>query len=243
MVIELDDVWVSYYEKSAPALKGVCLKVVPGDAIAIVGPSGSGKTTLLRVILGFLKPTRGRVEVLGQAPWERETLSPRIGYIPQQLGLVQNLTALENTLLGALSRLGFWRSILGAFPTADVERAMVRLESVGLAHKANKKVCQLSGGERQRVAIARALLQDPDILLADEFLSDLDYPRACEILDMMKDINRNGQTMVMVTHDLALASQWGERAVIMNQGEKVAEVERRNLSASSLMSLLTCKCN
>lgn len=241
MVIELEDVWVAYQGDGAHALMGVDLQVASGDALAIVGPSGSGKTTLLRLVLGFLKPTRGKVKVLGRelgGPG-MEALLPRIGYIPQQLGLVKNLTALENTLLGSLSRLGFWRSLLAAFPQAEVERARSCLDCVGLGDKADKKIYQLSGGERQRVAIARALLQGPDILLADEFLSDLDYPRAREIMDMMKSLNRRGQTMVMVTHDLVLASQWGERAIIMNQGRKVAEVGPGDMSPTTLMGLLT----
>lgn len=241
MVIELQDVWVSYEGKSSYALSGLSLQVASGEALSIVGPSGSGKTTLLRVVLGFVKPTRGEVKVLGQKLGENglAALRSRIGYIPQQLGLVQNLTALENALLGCLPRLGVWRSLLAVWPEAEVEQARSVLECVGLSDKIGRKVYQLSGGERQRVAIARALVQQPDILLADELLSDLDYPRAREILEMMKTINRQGQTIVMVTHDLVLASDWGERAVIIDQGRKVAEVASGEISPSALLKFLS----
>lgn len=240
LAINLEDVWVSYGGRSTPVLRGVDLQVGSGDALSIVGPSGSGKTTLLRVVLGFLRPNRGRVEVLGQEPGSKEAaaLRTKIGYIPQQLGLVQNLTALENALLGSLSRLGAWRSLLAAFHEGEVERARSCLECVGLGDKADKKVYQLSGGERQRVAIARALVQQPSILLADEFLSDLDHHRAQDILEIMRAINRGGQTMVMVTHDLGLASGWGKRAVIINEGRKVAEVDTSEMKPEDLVRLL-----
>ncbi|MBI4302128.1 MAG: ATP-binding cassette domain-containing protein [Chloroflexi bacterium] len=239
MAINLEDVWVGYGRRGSYTLRGIDLSVPPGGSLTIIGPSGSGKTTLLRVILGFLKPSRGKVKILGQELDEVNfrALRTRIGYIPQQLGLVNNLTVLENALLGSLSRVSTWRSLLGAFPQREIDQALSSLECVGLAEKVARRVYELSGGERQRVAIARALVQTPDILLADEFLSDLDYVRAQEILQMMKSIQRQGQTLVMVTHDLILASQWGERAIVMKDGLKVAEVSPDELNASNLREL------
>lgn len=239
MAVELKDIWVSYGRRGSYALRGIDLSVPQGDSLVIIGPSGSGKTTLLRVILGFLKPSRGTVRVLGrevEGPHPRAYMS-QIGYIPQQLGLVHNLSVLENVLLGTLSRVSTWRSLLSVFPQVEVERSLACLERVGLTEKAYKRAYELSGGERQRVAIARAIVQVPEILLADEFLSDLDYVRAQEIVYMVKAIQREGQTMVMVTHNLELATQWGGRAVVIKDGLKMAEIHPGQLDPSALRGL------
>jgi len=234
----LRDVWASYSPDSPPVLKGIDLTVERGDAMSIIGSSGSGKTTLLRVLLGYLKPSRGRAEVLGAAPGS-EHVRARVGYIPQQLGLVLNLSALDNALLGSLSRVKGLRSLTGAFPRREVEQARESLKLVGLADKADKKAWELSGGERQRVAIARTLVQRAEVLLADEFLSDLDHHRVHDILDMLREVNRRGVTMIMVTHDLVLASEWGQRAVVIHEGKKLADVRDAAVTATSLAEMLT----
>lgn len=222
--IRLRDVWFSY-NGNGYALKGIDLTIPRGTATVILGPSGSGKTTLLKLINGLLKPTRGSISVLGVHLDRHSARDMRglIGYIPQQLGLVRSLTALENVLIGALPRIGAFRSLLGVFPAREIERAQELLEMVGIPQKAGEKAYRLSGGERQRVAIARALMQDPAIILADEFLSDVDYARAYEIMELMQGIRSRGVTVVMVLHDLELAAECGERLVVLEEGCKTRE--------------------
>ena len=153
-VIRLDDVWFSY-NNNGYAIKGIDLTIPQGTTTVILGPSGSGKSTLLKLINGLVKPAKGSVRILG-APVNGTNTRRLIGYIPQQLGLVRNLTALENVLIGALPRIDWFRSFLGIFPSQEIEHAQTLLQMVGISPKAQEKVCRLSGGERQRVAIARA---------------------------------------------------------------------------------------
>lgn len=191
---------------------------------AVMGPSGSGKTTLLKVLAGILRPQKGEVSVLGYSPQSlRKGAAPwlrnRVGYIPQQLGLVRSLTALENVLLGSLGRQSGLGSLLGFFPTEEIDRARELLALLGIEHKATEKAFRLSGGERQRVAIARTLLQQPSILLADEFVADLDLPRATQVLEAMKDLGkREGITFVMNLHEVQLVQAFADHAILLKEG-------------------------
>lgn len=231
-VVELQEVWYSYNER-VYAIKGVSLAIAHGSATAIVGPSGSGKTTLLKLVNGLLTPTRGSVRVLGNGiNGPAHGVRRKVGYIPQQLGLIRNLTALENVMVGALPRLHGVPPLLGLFPPEELRAAREYLELVGLAEKADEKVHRLSGGERQRVAIARVLMQRPLLILADEFTSDLDYATACDILDLMESIRRDGVTLVMVTHNLALAAKYAEQAAVIQGGVKVLECQASELQVA-----------
>lgn len=229
--IELDDVWYAY-DRSHFVLQGIFLAVAQGSALAIVGHSGSGKTTLLKLINGLLTPSRGLVHLFGNGVNGDAQLNgarARVGYIPQQLGLVRSATAVQNVLVGALPRVGDVASLLGRFPPEEIALATRLLELVGLAGRAGEKVHRLSGGERQRVAIARALMQKPSILLADEFISDLDDETAYEVMDLVEGIHKEGVTLVMVTHDFAMGARYAERAVLLHRGRKVTECKASEL--------------
>jgi phosphonate transport system ATP-binding protein len=188
----------------------------------IMGPSGTGKTTLLKLMAGILTPTRGRVEVLNHdvEKSSQRDLSVLIGYIPQQLGLVRNLTAIENVLMGSLGRCGHGKVLLGLFPSRETEQAQAALELMGIGSKRDEKVFRLSGGERQRVAIARTLLQRPRVVVADEFVSDLDMALALEILGRIRRAAEQEQiTFVMSMHRQGLVREAAEQVFTLSQGQ------------------------
>ncbi|HKZ50689.1 MAG TPA: ATP-binding cassette domain-containing protein [Dehalococcoidia bacterium] len=218
--VKAEDLWFAYHS-DLWAVKGVGLTVPWGAFLMVLGPSGAGKTTLLKLLSGLLRPCQGRVELLGHATDNGfpPKLRPRVGYIPQQLGLVRSMTALENVLMGALGRQRGLGPLFGLFPNREMERAKECLALLGIAHKARAKVYQLSGGERQRVAIARTLLQGPAIVFADEFVSDLDLPRAAEVIGEMRDIGSSeGITFVINMHELSLVQEFGDDIIIVRDG-------------------------
>ncbi|MBI4361779.1 MAG: ATP-binding cassette domain-containing protein [Euryarchaeota archaeon] len=231
VAVRLEDAWVSY--DGTPVVQGVSLRAPRGTSLVILGPSGAGKTTLLKTMNGILRPTRGRVEVLGvdlSSSRDLRGLRSRIGYIPQDLGLVDSLTSLENALMGHLPRMGVVPSLLRRFAPVEVAAAEDALHRVGLGERVHRRVHQLSGGERQRVAIARALVQRPELLLADEFVSDLDYVQAREVMDLVTRLRREMQmTLVTIQHEVDIARDYGDLVVVIKGGRKVAEVYPRDL--------------
>ncbi|MGH7816554.1 MAG: phosphonate ABC transporter ATP-binding protein [Candidatus Binatia bacterium] len=221
IALNAEQVWFSYPHHDA-VLRNVSLSIPAGKHTVIMGPSGTGKTTLLRVLAGILKPNRGRIAVFDQpvdGRGQRE-LSSLIGYIPQQLGLVRNLSALDNVLMGALGRLGDTKALLGLFPSDEIAAAHAALDMMGIEHKSAQKVFHLSGGERQRVAIARTLLQRPRIVIADEFASDLDLAMAYEILGRIRAAaDKENITFIMSMHRIGLARQFGDDVLALKNGE------------------------
>ena len=219
--LQADGIWFSYRNHDW-VLRNVSLSIPAGKHTVIMGPSGTGKTTLLRVLAGILKPTAGRVSVLSQPTHEIKLrqLSSLIGYIPQQLGLVRNLTALDNVLMGALGRIGDGKAVFGFFPKEEIDKAQAALDMMGIAHKGSQQVFHMSGGERQRVAIARTLLQHPRVVIADEFASDLDLALASEILDRIRRAaDRENITFIMSMHRIGLARQFGDDVLALHNGE------------------------
>ena len=203
------------HAQAVHALRGVSLEVRPGEYVAISGPSGSGKSTLLQLIGGIDTPTSGVVELLGT---RLDTLSDReltrlrltrLGFIFQRFHLLPVLTAQENVEL-PMAEAGLARRQRQA-------RALELLAYVGLEHRAAHRATQLSGGEMQRVAIARALANEPALLLADEPTGELDAATGDEILALFSRLNRDGTTLVVVTHDERLAGQAG-RVIHMLDG-------------------------
>ncbi|QWK10551.1 MAG: ATP-binding cassette domain-containing protein [Thermoflexus hugenholtzii] len=236
----VEDLWFAY-RPGAWILKGVSLRVPPGGFWAIMGPSGAGKTTLMRILAGLLPIPRGRVFLLGHPLHEGLPPAMRrmVGYIPQQLGLVRGLTALENVLMGALARHDGWRTALGFFPRAEIERAYALLAALGLAEKAGEKVIRLSGGERQRVAIARTLMQDPQVILADEFVSDLDLPRAAQVLARVRELARErGLTVILNLHEIQLVQEFADHVAVLKEGRIVHESAAAALSWPALRELI-----
>jgi putative ABC transport system ATP-binding protein len=200
-------------------LDGVSFAVEPGATIAIVGASGSGKTTLLGLLAGLDRPTSGEVNIDGQAlstldEDARAAMRQRLlGFVFQSFQLLPALTALENVMLPL--------ELAGA---ADAEaRARVWLERVGLAKRTTHYPRQLSGGEQQRVAIARAFAGEPKLLMADEPTGNLDVATGVEVADLMFRLNReHGTTLLLVTHDSALASRCARR-VSLSAGRLIAD--------------------
>ena len=186
-------------EVEVPALRGVDLLLERGDFIAIMGPSGSGKSTLLHIAGLLDRPTSGRVlwdgeDVTSFRPARlAELRGRRIGFVFQTFNLMSTLTALENVELPLVFQ--------GVRPRDRRQRAEELLSLLGLGDRMRHRPSQLSGGERQRVAIARALASDPDLILADEPTGNLDTASGQEILGILAQLNEQGRTVVLVTHD------------------------------------------
>ena len=188
-------------------LNGVTMTVQQGEVTALVGPSGGGKSTLLRCINGFETFESGQVDAYGitlqaghNKPATLRSLRQKIGMVFQQFNLFPHMTALENVMTGPIFSLGR--------PKEEAEKtAMALLERVGLKDKAASKPANLSGGQQQRVAIARSLAVKPAAILFDEPTSALDPATVNEVLAVMRDLAKDGQTMIVVTHDMDLANQ------------------------------------
>ena len=227
-IVQLNDVYTSYDSKSY-ALKGVSLSIDRGTNYAIVGQSGSGKSTLLKLLNGMMTPSKGTIKIDYQTPnlndKSFQKMMHKIGYIPQTLGLIKNLTVLENALIGALPRLGKMQSLFKMFPQEEIDEAKKILKKVGLEGKEDRKAYMLSGGEKRRVAIARAFMQKPTLLLADEIVSELDHVTAREIMDLIADAQKTmNLTAIMVHHDMQLALEYANRVAVIKEGEKILEI-------------------
>ena len=202
-------------EQTIHALRPLDLDIHQGDFIAIAGPSGSGKSTLLQLLGLVDSPTAGEVRVRSRAAHDlgREQRAAlrlgTLGFVFQAFNLLQMLTARQNVEI-ALTLAGFPRR-------KRRKRAEELLAAVGLAERFEHRPLQLSGGERQRVAIARAMANEPDVILADEPTGNLDSQTGREIVNLLEDLNRAGQTIVMVTHNLEIARRAG-RLFLMRDG-------------------------
>lgn len=226
------------------ALRDISLRVDAGEMVLLLGPSGSGKSTFLKLVKGMLRPQEGSLKVLGEdlssGPSRRlkRALGSRIAWVPQHLGLVRNLTAMENVLTGALSRISLVAAMLKMFPQDEVREARELLGRLGIERKAEEKVHNLSGGERQRVAIARALMQRPELVLADEFVSHLDPVTTKEIMRLATDAARRGVTFLISTHEIELAADYGERAIFFREGRKIHEARAREITPDLVERLM-----
>ena len=221
-MIELGNVTKTYNGSIEPvhALRNINLGVAEGEFVAIMGPSGSGKSTLLTVLGAMNSPTEGQVMIDGidiyrlkpeqQADFRHEY----VGFVFQQLQLLPYLTAQENVLLAiAIARLS---------RVEKVTRARQALARVGLGGKEDRLPYQLSGGEQGRVAVARAVVNQPPLLLADEPTGNLDRVTGVQVLDLLREMNVTGQTVIMVTHD-AQAAAYAGRSVQILDGRIVSD--------------------
>jgi ABC-type lipoprotein export system ATPase subunit len=212
VLLTATDLWKSFQmgDQTVGVLRGVNLRVLRGQWLAILGASGSGKSTLLHLLGGLDTPSAGAIRFDGQelAALRGGRLdryrNRHIGFVFQFYHLLPELNVLENVLISTMISRPAW-----AWPAARREarrHAAALLDRLGLSHRLHHKPAKLSGGERQRVAIARALINQPDVLLADEPTGNLDEDTGRQILEVIRDFHRSGQTVVMVTHDRAIAS-------------------------------------
>lgn len=233
----IDNVYLSINNKEI--LKGVYLDVKVGEVVTIMGPNGAGKTTLLKTAMGLIKPTKGSVYLFNDGYSKRKGL---IGYIPQNLGLVNNLDTISNIMLGALHRMPKINSILGYYPKPIIEEAYELMKRLKIDNLANTKVSKLSGGEKQKVAIARTLIQKPSIIFADEMASNLDLKYAHEIMSSLLKLRReNNLTLVMTHHNPEFAKMYSEVVYLMKDGRIVDSVKASNLDESKLVDLYDLK--
>jgi len=197
--VSIRGVWFAYSD-SQPVLTDVTMDVTDGDFLAVIGPNGGGKSTLLKLILGLLKPSRGRIEVFGSAPGRADA---GVGYVPQVTTFRTDfpVTALDVVMMGTLGKGAF----LWPHSAGDRRLAMQKMDLMGVGHLAGKPLGSLSGGQRQRVFVARALASSPRLLLLDEPAASVDPGTQEGFFGLMKEIN-SSCTIVMVTHDVGALS-------------------------------------
>lgn len=207
------------------ALDGVSLHIKPHEFVSVIGPSGSGKSTLMNVIGCLDVPTGGKymIDGIDASKMTDNQLADlrnlKIGFIFQQYNLLSKLSALENVELPLIYR---------GLPSAKrQEMAMAALTKVGLADKAMHKPTELSGGQQQRVSVARALCANPSLILADEPTGALDSKSGVEIMNMIHDLHNDGNTIVIITHDLSIAKQ-AERIITIRDGKITSDVDNKN---------------
>lgn len=219
-IVKLEDVEKIYKmgKVEVPALRGVTLEIEKGEYVSIMGPSGSGKSTLMNMIGCLDRPTRGKVFIDGRdvSKLNDDGLAKirrkKVGFVFQQFNLIPRLTALENVALP------MW--FAGLSRPERVKKAVELLKQVDLGKRIKHRPAELSGGEMQRVAIARALANAPEVVLADEPTGNLDSKTGEEILRLLKRLNEEGRTVVMVTHELEFAKKAG-RIVQLRDGRIV----------------------
>lgn len=230
--------------KGQHALRDVSLQVEIGERVALVGASGSGKSTLLRTLNGLQQADQGTVEILG-SPLQVDgkfhskvrQLRSQMGFIFQQFNLVNRLTALENVLVGNLSQVPIWRSLIHAFTREEKLRALSALERVGILEQAYQRASSLSGGQQQRVAIARCLMQGAKIILADEPIASLDPDSARKVMELLTSLNQEqGITVITSLHQVQVVQRYFERSVALRHGEVcfdgyTAELDEARLSS------------
>ena len=208
------------YFGSNHVLRGIDLTIEDGEVLVIVGSSGSGKSTLLRCLNLLEKHTYGSVFVedvdITQPHVNINKIRQRIGMVFQQFNLFPNMTVLDNIKLAP-------KKLRKVSDRKANRRAKELLEQVGLANKANEYPQHLSGGQRQRVAIARALAMEPEVMLFDEPTSALDPEMIGEVLDVMRDLAKQGMTMVIVTHEMSFAREVGTRMIFLDKGDIIED--------------------
>jgi len=210
-MIEIKDLHKSFGDHEV--LKGIDQNVDEGEVLCIVGPSGSGKSTMLRCINHLEEPTGGEVYIDGELITEKniDQMRKKMGMVFQSFNLFPHKSVIENLTIGPVN-------VKKEDEAAAKARGLKLLERVGLSEKAEEYPRNLSGGQQQRVAIARALAMDPEVMLFDEPTSALDPEMVGEVLDVMKDLAKDGMTMVVVTHEMGFAKEVADKVIFMDGG-------------------------
>lgn len=201
-------------------LKNISTEIKKGEIISIIGPSGSGKSTFLRCINKLEEPSSGHIYIDGMDLMDKNTdinkVRERVGMVFQHFNLFPNMTVLDNLTLSPIM-------VKKESKEEAKKYALSLLEKVGLSDKANSYPTQLSGGQKQRIAIARALAMKPEVILFDEPTSALDPEMIKEVLDVMRDLAKEGMTMLIVTHEMGFARNVGNRILFMDKGEIIED--------------------
>ncbi len=203
------------YRKGVYALRDLSLSIEKGEFLFLTGPSGSGKSTLLRLLLREELPTEGQLKVFGRnladlTSTQVQAYRRSLGFIFQDFRLIPRFTVFQNV--------AFVMRVLGVPPAIQQRKTFQMLKWVGLQHRMNAHPDELSGGEQQRVAIARALVNDPQLVLADEPTGNLDPDLSLEIMNLFREMNARGTTVVVATHDRELIRRVGRRAITLEHG-------------------------
>jgi len=219
-MISVQDLKKYYNGEKIKALDGVSAEIHKGEVVVVIGPSGSGKSTFLRCLNLLDVPTDGHILFKGTDITDEKTdinfHRQKMGMVFQHFNLFPHMTILKNMTVAPIK-------ILKKSKAEAEEQAMALLKRVGLEERANAYPSQLSGGQKQRIAIVRALCMNPDVMLFDEPTSALDPEMVGEVLDVMKQLARDGMTMVVVTHEMGFAKEVGSRVIFMDEGKIVEE--------------------
>lgn len=213
VIIKVENLHKAY--NKVHALNGINEEIRRGEVVVVVGPSGSGKSTFLRSLNLLEVPTEGKIYFEGTDITDKATdinkHRQRMGMVFQHFNLFPHMTVLKNLMIAPMK-------LQGKSEEEAKKKALELLERVGLAHRADAYPSQLSGGQKQRIAIVRALAMDPDVMLFDEPTSALDPEMVGEVLDIMKELGREGMTMVVVTHEMGFAKEVADRVIFIDQG-------------------------
>ncbi|MEA1909472.1 MAG: ABC transporter ATP-binding protein [Patescibacteria group bacterium] len=235
-IIKISNIRKSYGQKdtATEVLKGIDLEIYPGEFVAIMGSSGSGKSTLMHT-LGLLdRPTVGSYELDGESVGKlsedrlASLRNSKLGFVFQAYNLLAKTSALDNVALPL---------VYSSFSNRErMEKAKAALQAVGVGHRLKNAPSQLSGGEQQRVAIARALVNDPQIIFADEPTGNLDTKSSIEVMEIIKNLNDKGKTVILVTHEDEI-SEYAKRVIVIRDGEIISDkVKENNINNNGLAS-------